>query len=106
MFISSFKHPFYRDTTLSTLINTRFQPRLLNCPAQRERERCVCELINVLVRGKGWETSKSAEFAMHCKVYVPPKQEEVHPVFSLVEAAALLELDFSYPVRVISRKAL
>lgn len=28
---------------------------------------------------KGWETSKSAEFAMHCKVYVPPKQEEVHP---------------------------
>ena len=56
--------------------------------------------------GKGWETSKSAEFAMHCKVYVPPKQEEVHPAFSLVEAAALLELDFSYPVRSISRKAL
>ena len=69
----------------------------------------MCELINFLVRGKGWETSKSAEFAMHCKVYIPPKQEEVHPAFSLVEAAALLELDcldLSYPVRSISRKAL
>ena len=80
-------------------VYTRFQPRLLNCgergrERERERERDVmCELINVLVRGKGWETSKSAEFAMHCKVYVPPKQEEVHPAFSLVEAA-LLEVDF------------
>ena len=27
---------------------------------------------------KGWDTSKSAEFAKHCKVYIPPKQEEVH----------------------------
>lgn len=40
-------------------------------------------LPNSMSSGKGWDTSKSAEFAKHCKVYIPPKQEEVHAVFGL-----------------------
>ncbi|CAK9058280.1 unnamed protein product, partial [Durusdinium trenchii] len=27
---------------------------------------------------RGWNLSKSAEFEKHCKVYIPPKQEDVH----------------------------